>query len=63
MYKLFKDFVRIRNEKTKNIAGSGLGLTIVKKLAENYCGNIEVTSEPDKGSTFTVTLPKEKECI
>lgn len=63
MDKLFQDFVRIKNEKTKNIAGSGLGLTIVKKLAEHYCGSIHVQSEPDIGSTFTVVLPKEKECI
>jgi two-component system, sensor histidine kinase and response regulator len=62
MEKLFQDFVRIRNEKTKNITGSGLGLSIVKKLAENYRGKIEVSSIPDKGSIFVVTLPNEKPC-
>jgi signal transduction histidine kinase len=62
MDKLFQDFVRIKNEKTKNITGSGLGLSIVKKLAENYKGKIEVTSLPDKGSIFVVTLPNEKPC-
>jgi len=62
MNKLFQDFVRIKNEKTKNISGSGLGLAIVKKLAENYNGKIEVSSIPDKGSIFVVTLPKEKPC-
>jgi two-component system, sensor histidine kinase and response regulator len=62
MDKLFHDFVRIKNEKTKNITGSGLGLSIVKKLAENYKGKIEVTSLPDKGSIFVVTLPNEKPC-
>ncbi len=60
MEKLFQDFVRIKNEKTKNITGSGLGLSIVRKLAENYGGFIVVSSEPDEGSTFTVTLLKEK---
>jgi two-component system, sensor histidine kinase and response regulator len=60
--KLFHDFVRIKNEKTKNIAGSGLGLSIVKKLAENYKGTIEVSSIPDKGSKFVVTLSNEKPC-
>jgi signal transduction histidine kinase len=62
MDKLFQDFVRIKNEKTKNITGSGLGLSIVKKLTENYKGKIEVSSIPDKGSIFVVTLPNEKPC-
>jgi two-component system, sensor histidine kinase and response regulator len=56
--KLFGDFVRIHNEKTKHIAGSGLGLSIVKKLTESYGGSIEVTSIPDQGSTFIVSLPQ-----
>lgn len=54
--RLFKDFVRIENEKTKDILGSGLGLSTVKKLALVYGGDITVESEPDKGSTFTVVL-------
>jgi signal transduction histidine kinase len=62
MAKLFQDFVRIKNEKTKYITGSGLGLSIVKKLVENYGGTIDVTSIPDKGSTFIVSLPKERSC-
>ena len=52
----------MKNEKTKNIAGSGLGLSIVKKLTESYKGIIEVSSIPDKGSKFVVTLPNEKPC-
>ncbi len=55
--KLFQEFVRIRNIKTKAITGSGLGLSIVKKLIEFYNGEITVNSEPDKGSKFTVKLP------
>jgi signal transduction histidine kinase len=62
MGKIFDDFVRIKNDKTKNISGSGLGLSIVKKLIENYGGKIEVTSIPDQGSTFNVRLPIEKPC-
>ncbi|MCF8231517.1 MAG: hybrid sensor histidine kinase/response regulator [Bacteroidales bacterium] len=57
--KLFKDFVRIKNEKTKNISGSGLGLSIVKKLVNSYNGDINVNSKPDEGSIFTLTFPKE----
>jgi two-component system, sensor histidine kinase and response regulator len=56
--KLFGEFVRIRNEKTAAILGSGLGLSIVKKLVTLYDGSIEVSSEPDVGTTFTVTLSK-----
>lgn len=54
---LFREFVRIKNEKTKNITGSGLGLSIVRKVVELYGGKILVESEPDKGSRFILTLP------
>ncbi|MFZ4412230.1 MAG: sensor histidine kinase [Bacteroidales bacterium] len=54
---LFNDFVRIKNTKTKGISGSGLGLSIVKKIIGVYDGKITITSAPDKGSCFTVTLP------
>lgn len=56
--KLFQDFVRIKNEKTKNITGSGLGLSIVKKLTQSYNGKIKVLSKPDEGSTFTLIFNK-----
>jgi two-component system, sensor histidine kinase and response regulator len=55
---LFSEFVRIKNEKTRNISGSGLGLSIVKKVVELYNGSISVTSAPEIGTTFTVRLPK-----
>jgi len=55
---LFQEFVRIKNDKTKLITGSGLGLSIVKKLVEGtYKGTVNVTSVPDVGSTFVVVLP------
>lgn len=56
--RLFQEFTRIRNEKTKNIQGSGLGLTIVKKIVNLYKGTIHVKSKADEGSTFTVVLQK-----
>jgi signal transduction histidine kinase len=56
---LFQDFVRIKNEKTKAISGSGLGLSIMKKIVEEvYSGSVSVESKEDVGSTFTVVLPK-----
>jgi len=54
--RLFEPFVRIKNDKTVGILGSGLGLAIVRKIASMYNGGVSVTSEPDAGSTFTVTL-------
>jgi len=54
--KLFNDFVRIKNAKTKDILGSGLGLSTLKKLAKLYGGDVTVSSEPDVGTTFTVVL-------
>ena len=54
--KLFSEFVRIKNEDTFKILGSGLGLSTVRKLAHLYGGNASVKSERGVGSTFTVTL-------
>jgi two-component system phosphate regulon sensor histidine kinase PhoR len=55
--KVFDEFFRARNEHTANIPGTGLGLSLVKRLTELHQGKVEVTSEPGKGSTFTVSLP------
>jgi signal transduction histidine kinase len=55
---LFAEFVRIKNEKTRNISGSGLGLSIVKKVVGLYHGTINVESTPDVGTVFTIRLPK-----
>jgi len=54
---LFQDFVRIKNSKTKFVTGSGLGLSIAKKMTEMYGGVVEVESKPDEGSKFTVRIP------
>jgi len=55
--KVFDEFFRARNELTANIPGTGLGLSLVKRLMELHQGKVEVASEPGKGSTFTVSLP------
>jgi len=57
---LFTEFVRIKNEKTRNISGSGLGLSIVKKVIGLYHGTVKVESTPDVGTVFTVRLPKKQ---
>jgi len=52
-HKLFTMFRRLHD----HVAGSGVGLYMVKRMIENAGGTIEVQSEADVGSTFTVTFP------
>jgi len=54
---LFKDFMRIKSDQTRNISGSGLGLSIVKKIVDLNNGEISVESKLNEGSTFKVVLP------
>ena len=56
MTKIFDAFTREHNTTKSKIAGTGLGMSIVKKYVELFGGTIDVESEPGKGSTFTVTL-------
>ena len=58
--KAFEPFSQERQEATKNIGGSGLGLSIVKKLVELMGGTIEVQSELGKGTEFTVCMDLER---
>ena len=54
--KIFEAFTREQNTTKSKIAGTGLGMSIVKKYVDLLGGTIEVESELGKGSTFTVTL-------
>lgn len=54
--KIFEDFVRIKNSATKGIWGTGLGLSLVRRLEALYNGKVIVESEIGKGSTFIVRI-------
>ena len=57
MNDLFKKFTQADSSTSRKYGGSGLGLSISKKLSQQLKGNITVESKPGKGSCFTLTLP------
>ncbi len=57
MDKLFQSFVQIDSSLNRQYAGTGLGLSLVRRLAELHGGTVTVTSEVGRGSCFTVRLP------
>ncbi|MBO5948555.1 HAMP domain-containing histidine kinase [bacterium] len=58
--KIFGKFFQLENIYTKTGSSTGLGLAITKELVEMHNGKITIESEVDKGSTFTVYLPKKR---
>jgi signal transduction histidine kinase len=55
--RIFERFFRGGDELTRTVKGSGLGLTLVREIVEAHGGKVRVSSEPGKGSEFSVRLP------
>jgi two-component system phosphate regulon sensor histidine kinase PhoR len=58
--RIFDRFYRTRQARGTNVRGSGIGLALVKHIAEAHGGRVTVESEPGKGAAFIVDLPLER---
>jgi signal transduction histidine kinase len=58
---IFQDFAQVKSPLQQRLRGTGLGLSLSKKLAELLGGSVQLQSEPGKGSVFSVTIPVQLE--
>ena len=55
--KIFSDFHQLDGSETRTYGGLGLGLAFVQRIVEAHAGTVDVVSEPDEGTKFTMTIP------
>jgi signal transduction histidine kinase len=58
---IFEKFYRAPQPDGQSVPGTGLGLTLVRHVAEEHGGGVEVKSKPGEGSTFSLVLPLDRE--
>jgi len=58
--RIFERFYRVQSAENERLPGTGLGLTLAEHIIVAHGGMIDVESEPDKGSTFTIRIPLEQ---
>ncbi len=56
--KLFERFYRVEDSRGRSVEGSGIGLALVRGLVELQRGTVEIDSEPDRGTTVTIRVPR-----
>jgi two-component system sensor histidine kinase SenX3 len=58
--RIFERFYRVDRARSRDTGGTGLGLSIVRHVATNHGGEVNVKSREGEGSTFSLTLPRQK---
>jgi two-component system sensor histidine kinase SenX3 len=59
--RIFERFYRVDRARSRDTGGTGLGLSIVRHVVTNHGGEVNVRSREGEGSTFSLTLPRQRE--